>query len=159
MRDLSEGAFILTPAFVKRSLSCAYPLDAHTQTVPWAHHGCRRTGAVGPTKEPKALPKVELERAMNLQVEYNQKRNCRMGLWWPDACYNEMIFEVDGPNGWYQHLPDAIEAWVVDPREHDNLKAITREHGFFIEHFGVKPGQIPLVKFDNQRLDSPISLP
>ena len=175
MCDLMCGAFVLDPAFVARSFLCAYSQDAAT-TDNAAYTGrCGTTGRGWGVRQPiKVAP--TLADALQTQRNVLQGRRCYFGHGWIDSCYNEILLEMAGSNGWEANLPHAVQAVVYSRRETAAAMGFQRwedsacngcerwasevrnEHGRFLQHFHIGEQVVPLLEFDWRQLDAPFRL-
>ena len=52
-------------------------------------------------------------------------------------------------------VEEGFQAWVVDERRVCRTGQVAREHQQFVEHFKLDAFAIPLLYFDQRRLDAP----
>ena len=163
MCDLACGAFVIDPAFVAKSLVCAYPEDG--ATTGRDNFGC-------PQWNHAAYPPNHLKDALQKQRDLLRSRHCTFGRGWINSCYNEVILRADGPLGWYNNLPDAIQAVIFSSfraqrwsdaacrgcEKSTTPEQLRTEHSRLLERFGVNSQHIPLLYFDWDALDAPFTL-
>ena len=163
MRHLCKGALILAPDFVRRSFRCAYPTDVNTLSSPDA---CGRSSVHNASKIGVTLQQ---------QLRVIENKTCLELDGSPlEFCYNELVFNLHGPEGWYEQMPRAIQAWVVDEhkwhpdtygsiwRHYDcesQMGEVRWEHEAFLAYFNLTAAEVPLVYFDRRNLDAPFYLP
>jgi len=161
MRNLCKGAFILSPDFVRRSIRCAYQDDANSLN---SKDGCGQARPCSASRVGDCLRR---------QFAAIRNKSCPLNGTPPNVCYNEVVFNAQGAEGFYGQLPQAVQAWVVDDHKwransygtawkHFDCESqpgeVRWEHASFLIKFNVSEEQIPLVYFDRSNLDAPFYL-
>lgn len=160
MCDFECGAFVLNPDFLRRSFRCGYPQDGNTQKDK------KGLGCSSRLRTPRGdLGSTSLARILSRQKEI-WPGDCKERWQWNDSCYNELVLDGYGPDGWYSQLPHAVQAIAIPtnmPPKQRNLCCGTGEvdpayieslSDRFSRHFNIKS---PLIAFDNRHLGSPFS--
>ena len=167
MCDLMCGGFVLDPTFVARSLTCAFAHDAST-----TGKSCANLNGFPPNRLVDAL---QAQRERLRAKPLVGRSSCHAGRGYMDSCYNEIVLRMDGPDGWDQNLPYAVQAvvysrlatlpsfysWEDDgcgSCERGGYEQVRREYLHFLDHFGIGESAIPLLEFDWQKLEAPFRM-
>ena len=151
---------MLDPAFVARSLLCAYSRDAATTDNPQHSERCGTTQPGWGVPQP-IPPSATLAEAMQKQRVSLQAQQCDYGHGWIDSCYNEILLRMDGQDGWDNNLPNAVQAVVYSRLESvpsfysfqdggcyscgQDVGDVRLEYARFLDHFGIGESAVPLL--------------
>lgn len=145
--DMRTGAYVLDAWFVQSNMLCAYGDDGRSTTI---RGGCG--GSVYHTKF--------LEQAMKRQAYRNNHTTCRLGLTFPQGCYNELIVPKQlwyKALGWPKHrFPIRAVVLPVNLTDTNNAGAAW-DYFRLLERFKLTYDEVPFLHFNFSNLSSPFT--